>query len=170
MVIRKGGRPRPYVIEFNARWGDPEAQAIVPGIMNDFFGVGISIANGDIRNLQLQTDGKSRVVVAGASKGYPGNYNAVRGKEIHGIKEAREVRGVKFYSAAVKEDRGRHYANGGRLFYIVGEGENVIEAQDKAYEAMSFISIEGNNLYFRTDIGWRDVQRLRSGVSSGNFG
>ena len=160
MVIREGGRKRPYVIEFNARWGDPEAQAIVPGIVNDFFEVGMAIANGDIRNLQLQTDGKSRVVVAGVSKGYPGNYEAARGKQIYGINEARKVKGVRFYSAAVKEDRGRHYTNGGRLFYIVGEGKDVIEAQEKAYEAMRFITIEGNNLHFRTDIGWRDVQRL----------
>ena len=163
MVIREGGRQRPYVIEFNARWGDPEAQAIVPGLINDFFEVGMAVANGDIRSLQLQTDGKSRVVVAGASKGYPGNYEAVKGKQIFGIKEARKVKGVRFYSAAIKEDRGRHYANGGRLFYIVGEGNNVIEAQERAYEAMSFITIEENNLHYRTDIGWRDVQRLRQG-------
>lgn len=161
MVIREGGRQMPYVIEFNARWGDPEAQAIVPGLINDFFEVGMAVANGDIRNLKLQTDGKSRVVVAGASKGYPGNYETVKGKEIHGIKEARQVNGVKFYSAAIKEDRGKYYANGGRLFYIVGEGKNIIEAQERAYEAMSLVSIEGNNLHFRTDIGWRDVERLR---------
>jgi len=163
MVIREDGRKRPYVIEFNARWGDPEAQAIVPGIVNDFFEVSIAIANGDIGNLQLRTDGKSRVVVAGASKGYPGNYEKVRGKQIYGVNEARKVKGVRFYSAAIKEDRGRYYANGGRLFYIVGEGKDVIEAQEKAYEAMSFITIEGNNLHFRKDIGWRDVQRLRRG-------
>lgn len=161
MVIRENGKQIPYVIEFNARWGDPEAQAIVPGIMNDFFEVGMAVANGDIRSLQLQTDGKSRVAVAGASKGYPGNYENVRGKQIYGINEARKVKGVRFYSAAVKEDRGRHYANGGRLFYIVGEGKDVIEAQERAYEAISFVTIEGNNLHFRTDIGWRDVQRFR---------
>lgn len=161
MTIRERGRQRPYVIEFNARWGDPEAQAIVPGIVNDFFEVGMAVANGDIRNLQLQTDGKARVVVAGASKGYPGDYSAVRGKQIFGINEARKVKGIRFYSAAIKEDRGRHYANGGRLFYIVGEGNDVVEAQERAYEAMSFVTIEGNNLHFRTEIGWRDVERFR---------
>lgn len=163
MIMREGGRQRPYVIEFNARWGDPEAQSIVPGIINDFFEVSMAVANGNIRNLQLQTDGKSRVVVAGTSKGYPGNYEVVKGKEIHGIKEARRVNGVKFYSAAIKEDRGKYYANGGRLFYIVGEGKDVIEAQERAYEAMALVSIEGNNLYYRIDIGWRDVKRLSRG-------
>lgn len=61
----------------------------------------------------------------------------------------------------LKLENGRYYANGGRLFYIVGEGTTAIEAREKAYEAMSLVSIDGNNLHFRTDIGWRDVQRLR---------
>lgn len=164
MVIRETSRKRPYVIEFNARWGDPEAQSIVPGIVNDFFEVGMAVVNGDIRNLQLQIDGKARVVVAGASKGYPGNYEAVKGKEIFGIKEVRKVNGVKLYGAGIKEDGGKYYANGGRLFYIVGEGWTIIEAQEKAYEAMKLISVEGGNLHFRTDIGRRDVQRLRQKV------
>jgi len=61
----------------------------------------------------------------------------------------------------IKEENGRYYASGGRLFYIVGEGKTVIDARQRAYEAMSLISIEGNNLHFRTDIGWRDIERLR---------
>jgi len=65
--------------------------------------------------------------------------------------------------AAIKEKDGKHYANGGRLFYLVGEGETVIEARKKAYEAMSLVYVEGNNLHYRTDIGWRDVERLRGG-------
>lgn len=152
-------------IEKNSRWGDPEAEVIVPGYTTDFYELNMEAATGDVRRITIQTDGKARVAVTGASKGYPGNYEAVRGKEIIGIKEARKVEGVKFYSAAIKEENGKHYANGGRLFYMVGEGENVVEAQKKAYEAMSFISVEGNNLHFRTDIGWRDVQRLRQSRS-----
>lgn len=161
MLIKENGTLSPYVIEFNARWGDPEAEVIVPSLVNDLFETSMAIANGDIRNLKLQTNNKARVVVAGASKGYPGDYSQVRGKQIYGLDEARKVNGVRFYSAAIKEDRGRHYANGGRLFYLVGEGETVIEARERAYEAISLAFIEGNNLHFRTDIGWRDVERLR---------
>ena len=73
--------------------------------------------------------------------------------------------GVKVYGAGVKVEDNRFYANGGRLFYIVGEGRDVIEARTKAYAAMSLVHIDGNNLHFRTDIGWRDVQRLRSSGS-----
>lgn len=161
MVVRTNGQLSPYVIEFNARWGDPEAQVILPGLVNDLFETSMMIAQGDIRNLQLQTDGKARVVVTGASRGYPGDYDAVRGKLIYGLDEARKVNGVRFYSAGIREEGGKHYANGGRLFYIVGEGETVIDAQEEAYEAISLVSIEGNNLYYRTDIGWRDVERLK---------
>ena len=63
-----------------------------------------------------------------------------------------------------QEEAGKYFASGGRLFYIVGEGETVIEARRKAYEAMSLVSVEGNNLHFRTDIGWRDVERIKKGT------
>lgn len=161
MIIRLKGKLTPYVIEFNARWGDPEAQVILPGIVNDLFEVSMAIAQGNIKNLKIRTDGKTRIVVTGASKGYPDNYEEVKNKQIYGLKEAKKIDGVKVYGAGIKENHGKYYAHGGRLFYIVGEGKNVIDARQKAYEAMSLISIEGNNLHFRTDIGWRDVERLK---------
>lgn len=164
MAIRKNGSLSPSVIEFNARWGDPEVQVVLPGLINDLFEVSMAIAQGDISGLQLQTDNKARVVVTGASKGYPGDYKEVRGKQIYGLDDARKIDGVKLYGAGIKEEDGRYYANGGRLFYMVGEGETVIDARRKAYEAMSVVSIDGNNLHFRTDIGWRDAQRLRKGL------
>lgn len=160
MVIREESGLAPYTIEFNARWGDPEAQVIVPGIVNDLFEVSMAIAEGSIKNLNIVTDGKARVVVAGASKGYPGDYKAVKG-QIFGLEEAARMDGVRLYGAGIRVRDGRYYAAGGRLFYVVGEGENVIEARRRVYEAISVTSVEGNNLHFRTDIGWRDVERLR---------
>jgi len=68
--------------------------------------------------------------------------------------------GVKLYSGAIKEINGKYYAWGGRLFYIVAEGKDIVEARRMAYRAMSKISVEGNNLHYRKDIGWRDVERL----------
>ena len=59
----------------------------------------------------------------------------------------------------IKREEEKFLANGGRLFYVVGEGRNVSEAREKAYSAMKMISIEGNNLHYRSDIGWRDLQR-----------
>lgn len=162
MVIKQRGQMSPYVIEFNARWGDPEAQVILPGLLNDLFEVSMAIVRGDISALRLRVDHKSRIVITGASKGYPGDYEAVKGKQIYGLDEVRRINDIKVYGSGVRVRDGKYFANGGRLFYIVGEGETVIEARRKAYEAMSLLSVEGNNLHFRTDIGWRDVERIRN--------
>lgn len=161
MIIKKQGRLKPYVIEFNSRWGDPEAEVLLPSLKNDLFEVGLSVAQGNIQKLKIEIDNLARVVVAGAARGYPAGYSQVKGKQIYGLEEARKVKGVRIYGAGVKEVSGKYYAHGGRLFYLVGEGKNVIEARGRAYEAMSLVHIDGNNLHYRTDIGWRDVQRLR---------
>ena len=64
------------------------------------------------------------------------------------------------YGAGVSVQDGKYYATGGRLFYIVGDGKDVLEARSKAYAAIRRVSIEGDNLHYRDDIGWRDVARL----------
>ncbi len=161
MVVKQRGKYKPYVIEFNARWGDPEVQAIASGITTDFLAMNMAIAEKNIAAIKITTDGKTRVVVAGTSRGYPEDYSQVRGKQIYGLEQARKINGVAVYGAGVQLQNGKHIASGGRLFYIVGEGKNIIEARQKAYAAMAVISIEGNNLHYRTDIGWRDVDRLR---------
>jgi phosphoribosylamine-glycine ligase len=79
----------------------------------------------------------------------------------------RAKKGVRLYGAGVSVDEnGIHRAKGGRLFYAVGEGHDVDNAAQKAYDAMGTIFVDGdpaggNNLHYRRDIGWRDVQRLR---------
>ncbi|MBI4096317.1 MAG: phosphoribosylamine--glycine ligase [Candidatus Levybacteria bacterium] len=151
-----------YVIEFNARWGDPEAQVIVPGLNVDFFEMGMEAAKGTLRRVKISDDGKVRVAVAGVAKGYPRvqEYSQAKGKLISGLDEAGKVDGVIVCGAGVKIENGKHYVAGGRLFYVVGEGKDVVQAREKAYEAMEKVSIEGNNLHYRKDIGWRDVKRL----------
>ncbi|HSW88541.1 MAG TPA: phosphoribosylamine--glycine ligase, partial [Candidatus Saccharimonadales bacterium] len=153
MAVKQGNTLKPYVIEFNARWGDPEVQAIAPGLTNDFFEMSMAIAQGDISNIKITTDGKTRTVVAGTSRGYPEDYSQVKGKQIYGLEQARKIDGIQIYGAGVQMIKGKHIAFGGRLFYIVGEGKTIIEARQKAYEAMAVISIEDNNLHYRTDIG-----------------
>ena len=98
MLVKEKDKQNPYVIEFNARWGDPEAQVIVPSLVDDLFELSMAIARGNIKDIDIQTDGKSRVVVAGASRGYPGDYSNVRGKQIYGLAEARKISGIRFYS------------------------------------------------------------------------
>lgn len=150
------------VIEFNARWGDPEAQVIIPGLMGDFFTASLALAEGHAINGQLKSDGLSRVVVSGVARGYPGDYSTATGKRVFGLEDARRVPGVRVYGAGVKRVDGKDIAMGGRLFHVVGAGQDVMEARAHAYEALCLMSVEGNNLHYRTDIGWRDVERIRA--------
>lgn len=69
---------------------------------------------------------------------------------------------MSLYGAGIKRVGKDYLVNGGRVLYTVGSGKNVIEARMKAYQVMSLISIEENNLHYRTDIGWRDVERMRN--------
>lgn len=151
-----------YIIEFNARWGDPEAEVILPQLKNDLYEIAKAVLAGKLKSVSLKLDNKSRVAVAGTSKGYPGDYSLVKGKEIFGLDGVLKMPGVKLYTAGVKKDGNKVIASGGRLFYIVGEGKDVIDARLKAYSAMALVSIKGNNLHFRTDIGARDVERLNN--------
>lgn len=148
-----------FVIEFNARWGDPEAQVITPAIKNDFIEIADAIIFGKLKKLKLNVDKKVRVVIAATAKGYPVNYSSVKGKKIFGIDVAIKKK-VKLYGAGIINVNGNYVVNGGRVLYTVGEGKNVIKAREKAYKAMAHIKIEDNNLHYRTDIGWRDVERL----------
>lgn len=168
-MIDKNGKV--YVIEFNARWGDPEAQVIIPRIENDLYEIAVSVVDGKIKKIRLKKDKKYRVVVTAASKGYPTDYSKVMGKKItglnhllghSGVRQSRTIESIKIYGAGVKKQNGKYIAHGGRLFYVMAAGKNVLDARQKAYGALSKIRIEGNNLYFRTDIGWRDLERMHA--------
>ena len=141
------------VIEFNARWGDPEAEVILPGIKTDYLTVVTSLLAGKLKSLKIEIDSKVRVSIAGCSKGYPVDYSKVSGKQIFGLREAMKLPDVTIFGSGIKRAGQKFVANGGRLFYIVAEGKDVTEARKKAYSAMNLISIEGNNLHYRTDIG-----------------
>lgn len=156
MVVNK----KVFVIEFNARWGDPEAEVIIPSIKTDFIKINNAIINGTINKLKLKIDNKTRVVVAATSKGYPISYENVKGKEIYGLKDLIKSKEIKIYGAGVKIEGNKFIARGGRLFYLMAKGKNIIQARQKVYKNLLKINIKGNNLHFRNDIGWRDVKRL----------
>lgn len=152
-----------FIIEYNARWGDPEVECILPGIKNDWFEVSLAVSENKLSD-RIIRDNLSRIVIAACSLGYPEDYSKVRGKEISGLKHLIEVPGIKVYGAGTKVVDGKYFANGGRLFYVVAEGKDVIEAREKAYSALGKVSIPGDNganlLHYRKDIGYRDVNRL----------
>ncbi|MDD5416113.1 MAG: phosphoribosylamine--glycine ligase [Candidatus Daviesbacteria bacterium] len=171
-VLYLGGiviRGAVFVIEFNARWGDPEAEVILPSIKNDLYEVSQDIINGTIGKLNLKIDKKVRVVVAAVAKGYPVDYQSVKGKKVFGIDKAIKAE-AKIYGAGIKKVNGGYMVAGGRILFVMDEGKNVIEARERAYRALRKVNIEGNNLHYRTDIGWRDVARLRETLRRGKKG
>jgi len=144
---------KPHVIEYNVRWGDPECQVILPGIKN-YLELVLASIDGNIENIKVEHNGLKRVCVVGTSKGYPGDYEDVRGKKILGLRELIEKGSeeLKVYGEGIYVKDGEFYANGGRLFSIVGEGKTKVGARGRTYEAMANVNIEGNNLHYRKDI------------------
>lgn len=151
---------KPMNIEYNARWGDPECQVVLPSVETDYVDIVMACLEGKLDQIEIRQDNKTRVCIVGASRGYPNDYPDAKGKRIYGLEEAAEMDGITVFGAGIDVRNGRLYANGGRLFSIVGEGRNILEARQRAYSAIAHISIEGNNLHYRTDIGWRDVERF----------
>jgi len=148
------------IIEFNARWGDPEAEVILPSIKTDYFKIALAVINGTIDKLKIEIDNKTRISVAGCSAGYPNDYSRVKGKEIFRLDELTSNNSVKIFGAGIKIKNNKFLANGGRIFHLVSEGKNIIDARKKAYQELSSIYIEGNNLHYRTDIGWQEMEKI----------
>ena len=115
MVTEKGIN----TIEYNSRWGDPECQVVVPGIKTDYADLILHCVEGKLNELKVETDGKTRVCVVGASRGYPGDYSEVKGKPIMGLEEAAACKGVQLFGAGMAWKEGKWVANGGRLLSVV---------------------------------------------------
>lgn len=149
------------IIEFNARWGDPEAEVIVPSIKTDYLTIVEHVLQKKLDKLSIVFDTKTRLSIAGCSKGYPGDYARVKGKEVFGLLDAIKMEGVTVFGAGIIRKGNRFFANGGRVFHLVAEGNDILAARKKAYDAIQLIRIEGDNLHYRKDIGWRDIKRLQ---------
>lgn len=156
-ILTKKG---PMVIEFNARWGEPEANVILPGLQSDYVDIVEAVMMQTLMTTPITFDKKVRVSVAGCAFGYPDDYKKVLGKKIYGLENVQKMDGIQIFGSGIKREGKAYVVNGGRIFHLVSEGKNITEARQKAYAAMSHIFVEGNNLYYRTDIGWREVERI----------
>lgn len=159
MLVARDGKIVPYVIEFNSRWGDPEAQGIIPGIKNNMYDITLATTSGDLKNFKIETDGLTRVVIAGVTKGYPRDLSEYTNKEIFGIDQGLNTQNVRFYGGSMRIIDGQYFtpAKPSRLFYVVGEGENITTARTKALESLRDIQIPEIGLHYRTDIGFYDL-------------
>ena len=145
----------PKLIEYNARFGDPETQVLMPRLMSDLVPALLASRDGMLKSFDLRWYETPALTVVMAAKGYPGHY--ARGTVIAGLDEAAAVEGVEIFHAGTKADDGRIIANGGRVLNVSATGTTVREAQARAYAAIARIHWpEG---FYRRDIGWRAVQR-----------
>ncbi|OGH13292.1 MAG: hypothetical protein A2687_04070 [Candidatus Levybacteria bacterium RIFCSPHIGHO2_01_FULL_38_26] len=166
MVLVQRGRKLVKLTEHNMRFGDPEGQLIASG-MENFWETMWAAGNGDLDNIHVKRDGKKRVDIAGMANGYPRDYSAVVGMEVFGVDDAMAVDGVRVFGAGIGKDAsGKYRVSGtnGRIFHIVGEGEvdeSFKDVRAKPLTGMSKVDIEGNNLRYRPDIAWQDIERER---------
>jgi phosphoribosylamine--glycine ligase len=145
----------PKLIEYNARFGDPETQVLMPRLMSDLVPALLAACDGMLKSFDLRWYETRALTVVMAACGYPGQY--ARGTVIEGLDQAAAVEGVQIFHAGTKAEGGRILANGGRVLNISATGKTVREAQARAYAAIARIRWpEG---FYRRDIGWRAVQR-----------
>ena len=144
----------PKVLEFNARFGDPETQVILPRLQNDLVDVMLACAEQRLDEVELSWRDDWAVSVVLTSAGYPGSYE--KGKVITGIEDAEALDGVTVYHAGTREQDGQILTNGGRVIDVTALGATFEEARNLAYAACEKIDFEGKTL--RHDIGLRALK------------
>jgi phosphoribosylamine--glycine ligase len=151
MITRAG----PKLVEYNCRFGDPEAQVLLPRLKSDLLTTLIAAHDGKLDTLSPEWRDEAALTVVMASKGYPGSYE--KGHVITGIDAAARLPGVTIFHAGTERRGGDIVAVGGRVLDITATGATVAEAQARAYAAVSKIHWQG--AFCRRDIGWRALQR-----------
>lgn len=146
------------VIEFNDRWGDPEAQVVLPMIQKsgvDVYGdLLLPAARGELRpdDIRWRETGHAALTVCLAAEGYPANPQ--KGAQIHGLDKS--YRGVTVYHGGTKlNEEGQPVVNGGRVLYATGQGEDIDEAAARAYAAIGENGVHFDGMQYRRDIGWQ---------------
>lgn len=152
MITAKG----PKVVEFNARFGDPETQVVLPLLKSDLVEVMLACVDGKLAETKIEWSDEAAVSVVMASGGYPGDYE--KGKAIQGVKDA-EAAGTLVFHAGTAEKDGGLVTAGGRVLNVVGVAKDIPEAVKKSYAGVEKISFEG--MHYRKDIAHRALERLK---------
>jgi phosphoribosylamine---glycine ligase len=153
----------PQLIEYNARFGDPETQVLMLRLKSDLVPALVAASDGMLRNFDLRWHDDAALTVVMAANGYPGAY--ARGSVIEGLDAAADVEGVEIFHAGTKADGGRIVANGGRVLNVSAIADTVAAAQARAYAAVDRIRWPGG--FCRRDIGWRAVAREKAARQAG---
>lgn len=145
----------PRIVEFNCRFGDPEAQAILMRLDTDLISVIEAVIAGKTSALELKFTPKPAVCVVMAAGGYPGNFE--RCKEIKGLKAAARLKDAYVFHAGTKKDGERILTNGGRVLGVTALGKDLGQAIERAYQAVDLISWQDE--HHRNDIGQRGLAK-----------
>lgn len=139
----------PTVVEFNCRFGDPEAQAVLPRMRSDLVEPLLATIDGGVERAAVEWDPRPSVCVVMASEGYPGAYET--GFEVSGVDEAEAMEDVFVFHAGTRLEEGRLRTDGGRVLGVTALGDTIRQAIERAYLAVEKIRFEG--AYYRPDIG-----------------
>ncbi|MBR2537527.1 MAG: phosphoribosylamine--glycine ligase [Hyphomicrobium sp.] len=145
----------PKLIEYNARFGDPETQVLMMRLRSDLLPALIATSNGTLDKITLKWADDVALTVVMAARGYPGT--PLKGTEIKGLAAAAKIDGVEIFHAGTRRDGDRLIADGGRVLNVTARGKTVAEAQAHAYAAIS--QIDWPEGFCRHDIGWRAIAR-----------
>jgi phosphoribosylamine--glycine ligase len=146
----------PQVLEFNCRLGDPELQPVILRLKSDLVPILLATMDNTLADADIQWDPRPALCVVVASGGYPGDY--ARGLPIEGLDEAAGMKDVVVFHAGTAIEDGRVVTSGGRVLGVTALGESIVEARDRAYEAVRKVHFEG--IQYRTDIGKKAIDRL----------
>jgi len=148
----------PKLIEYNARFGDPETQVLMMRLKSDIVPLLLAVADGGLKTMDARWHDDAALTVVMAAKGYP--ETPIKGTVIRGLDRAAALEGVEIFHAGTAVKDGQLVATGGRVLNVTARGRTVAEAQARAYRAVDLIDWpEG---FCRRDIGWRAVARERS--------
>ena len=153
VMVTAGG---PKVLEFNARFGDPEAQPLLVRLKSDLVEALEATIDNRLDRITLQWDPRPAVCVVMASGGYPDAYE--KGQEITGLEKADAMDEVVVFHAGTREEDGKIYTDGGRVLGVTAIGQTLTEARDRAYEAVRAIHFA--RAHWRTDVGAKAIRRL----------
>jgi phosphoribosylamine--glycine ligase len=148
----------PELIEYNARFGDPECEAIMPRVEGDFAELLLAVAAGRLAEVEPKLSDNFAVTVIVAAKGYPGT--PASGGAIREIEAAEQVEGVTVFHAGTARDEGGLIAKGGRVLAVTAIADTFANARARAYRAVDQIDFADG--FHRRDIGWREVEREKA--------
>lgn len=138
------------VIEFNCRFGDPETEVVLPLLESDIYDIFSAVAD-DAPMPEIRWKNQASMGFVMASEGYPGSYD--KGFPIEGLEDALSDPAVRIYHMGTAVKDGQLVTSGGRVLMVIGSGDTLLQAHDKALEAVG--KIKCDNLFYRRDIGWR---------------